>query len=237
MKRGVVMWGLMAGAVCVTTALAAARPADDARAPAPVPAVAGQDPAGVESPPSVAPVMRESGLSDRLAALKAERASRIGDGRLRPAPRPVRAQRQAAVDRRVSDGDSIRCLTEVVYYEARGEALTGRQAVAQVVLNRLADSGYPDSVCGVVYERLPGARTCQFSFTCDGSMDRPRDEAAWRDAERIAREAAGGAFSSLTVATHYHNDTVWPFWRRSFDRITQLGRHIFYDGRGDRLNS
>ena len=178
-------------------------------------------------------------LDQTLSLLKAERGRRIAAGQLTPATRIMvselrRTPSSSPGSVSPSGQNDLRCLAEAVYYEARGEALQGRQAVAQVVLNRLNDVGYPNTVCGVVYERLPGARTCQFSFTCDGSLDRAPTGAAWADAEAVAQEALTGAFTSLTAATHYHNDTVRPSWRHAFDKITTLGRHIFYDGRGDR---
>ena len=68
-----------------------------------------------------------------------------------------------------------RCLSEALYYEARGEGRTGEQAVAEVVFHRLNARNYGHSICAVVYEgsSRPG---CQFSFTCNGDLHRPREE-------------------------------------------------------------
>ncbi len=104
-----------------------------------------------------------------------------------------------------------------------------------MILNRLADPTYPQSVCGVVYEHKAGARTCQFSFTCDGSMNRGiTDQASWTRAQRLAEEALSGKARADTVATHYHTDYVAPRWARAFQEVARIGAHIFYDGRGDR---
>jgi hypothetical protein len=123
---------------------------------------------------------------------------------------------------------ALRCLAQAVYYEAANEPLRGRRAVAQVVLNRLRHPAYPDSVCGVVYEGA-NERICQFSFTCDGSLNRGPAPVLWREAEEIARQAlAGRQERSVGTSTHYHADYVLPRWAFEMGKIGQIGRHIFY---------
>ncbi|MDQ0839460.1 cell wall hydrolase [Sphingomonas faeni] len=65
-----------------------------------------------------------------------------------------------------------------------------QRAVAQVVLNRVRDRAFPNSVCGVVYQGAERRTGCQFSYTCDGSMNRARELGAW---DR-ARGCGGGAW-------------------------------------------
>src|SRR5215475_10421449 len=67
-----------------------------------------------------------------------------------------------------SRAKSEKCLAEAVYFEARGEAVRGQIAVAQVILNRAFSGKYPDTVCGVVYQNKHRYNACQFSFACDG---------------------------------------------------------------------
>ncbi|WP_265587730.1 cell wall hydrolase [Sphingomicrobium arenosum] len=120
------------------------------------------------------------------------------------------------------------CLTQAIYYEAGFEPIAGRRAVAQVVLNRVRHPAFPASVCGVVYE---GAKkpVCQFSFTCDGSLDRRPAAAAWASAKDIAAQAlAGRVEPSVGMATHYHADYVAPRWAPMLDKVEKLGAHIFY---------
>ncbi|WP_260483272.1 cell wall hydrolase [Sphingomicrobium flavum] len=120
------------------------------------------------------------------------------------------------------------CLTQAIYYEAGFEPKAGRRAVAQVVLNRVRHPAFASSVCGVVYE---GARkpVCQFSFTCDGSLERRPQAAAWAEAKQIAREALGGHVeASVGTATHYHADYVAPKWAPKLTKVDKLGAHIFY---------
>ena len=78
-----------------------------------------------------------------------------------------------------------RCLSEVLYYEARGEGAQGQKAVAEVVFHRMNAGNYGHSICAVVYEGA-GHPGCQFSFTCNGDLKRPKDARAWRKAEKLA---------------------------------------------------
>ena len=124
---------------------------------------------------------------------------------------------------------ALRCMTQAVYYEAALEPLKGRRAVAQTVLNRVRHPAYPNSVCGVVYQGSSRRTGCQFSFTCDGSLLRQPAAAAWREAEKVARDALSGYVeASIGTATHYHADYVLPKWAYQLGKITQLGAHIFY---------
>ena len=128
---------------------------------------------------------------------------------------------------------ALTCLAQAVYYEAAGEGVDGGRAVAQVVLNRLRHPGFPSTVCGVVYEGSDRPTGCQFSFTCDGSMQRIPVPALWTRSKEIAEDALKGrVFGCVGHATHYHADYVLPYWADSLDKSVQVGRHIFYRLRG-----
>ncbi len=123
---------------------------------------------------------------------------------------------------------ALDCLTMAIYYEAGFEPEQGRRAVAQVVLNRVRHPAFPKNVCGVVFQGSQSA-VCQFSFTCDGSLTRAPQAAAWRRSREIAQEALDGYVeASVGHATHYHADYVAPYWRTSLIKIGQIGQHIFY---------
>ncbi len=125
--------------------------------------------------------------------------------------------------------DAVDCLTQAIYYEARSESEEGQAAVAEVILNRARSGRYPRDVCDVVYQR--NARTCQFSYTCDGSIGRTRINAqSWARAERIAREVHAGRAQALLPArsVNYHANYVAPGWGRRLERVRQIGAHIFY---------
>ncbi|HEY7811567.1 MAG TPA: cell wall hydrolase [Allosphingosinicella sp.] len=125
---------------------------------------------------------------------------------------------------------ALQCLTAAVYHEARSEGLQGQRAVAQVVLNRARHYAYPSSICGVVFQGpLRAGGGCQFTFTCDGSIRRRRDEASWQKARAVAEAALGGYVEeSVGWATHYHTNYVSPSWGAKLVRIEILGDHIFY---------
>lgn len=123
---------------------------------------------------------------------------------------------------------ALRCLTQAVYYEAAYEPLQGRRAVAQVVLNRMRHPAFPNSVCGVVYQGV-NRPVCQFSFTCDGSLNRRPDPAKWAEAETVARDALNGYVEErVGYSTHYHANYVSPYWAPKLLKIAKIGAHIFY---------
>jgi spore germination cell wall hydrolase CwlJ-like protein len=129
----------------------------------------------------------------------------------------------------LTEARDLECLTEAVYFEARGETPAGQAAVAQVVLNRVKSPAFPKSVCGVVFQGAADHRAgCQFSFACDGSTRRAREPDAWQRARRIATKAMSGQVTAaIGNATHFHVATVQPDWS-GLIRVAQVGAHIFY---------
>ncbi len=125
------------------------------------------------------------------------------------------------------------CLTAAVYYEARSQSEDGQRAVAQVVLNRVRDRAFPNSVCGVVYQGAERRTGCQFSFTCDGSMNRVREPGAWNRARAVAAAALeGSVYAPVGAATSFHTTSILPWWASSLARITTVGAHVFYRWQG-----
>ena len=144
-----------------------------------------------------------------------------------PAPKPARPATDMVMNQLLAEH---RCLSEALYYEARGEGSEGQKAVAEVVFHRMNHGNYGHSICAVVYEGA-GHPGCQFSFTCNGDLTRGKEDAAWRESEALAasiltgevrlRDATGGA-------TNYHAISVSPDWADTLERTTQIGNHIFY---------
>ena len=127
---------------------------------------------------------------------------------------------------------ALKCMTQAIYYEAANEPLRGKRAVAQVVLNRMRHSAYPNSVCGVVYEGS-NQRVCQFSFTCDGSLLRGPMARQWGESRDVAKAALSGATEpTVGTATHYHADYVLPRWAFKLGKLEKIGAHIFYRFKG-----
>ncbi len=127
-----------------------------------------------------------------------------------------------------------RCLTEGIYFEARGESAVGQLAIAEVILNRVASGRYPANICGVVFQ---GAKSnqCQFSFACNGDMKKPRDPVAWRKAQRLAHYVLAGKVRNTIVgsATFYHAAYVNPYWAPRMVEVVKIGQHIFYRSAAD----
>ncbi len=121
------------------------------------------------------------------------------------------------------------CLTAAIYYEAASEPDDGQRAVAQVVLNRVAHSSYPDTVCGVVYQGSERSTGCQFSFTCDGSLARVPNRLFWERARNVALSAlAGYVYTPVGLATHYHTFAVHPYWSDRLINVANIGAHRFF---------
>ena len=130
----------------------------------------------------------------------------------------------------------VQCMALNVYYEARGSNLADKAAVADVVLNRVNDTRYPDTVCGVVKQGLQDANgnmlrnKCQFSWCCDGKHDRPQDEDRWVEAQSIAwNMVEENKYRGITEgSTHYHATYVNPRWAKTLQLVGRIGAHIFY---------
>jgi len=122
-----------------------------------------------------------------------------------------------------------RCLSEAIYFEARGESLIGQFAVAEVILNRRDSEVFPDTVCDVVGQGAQTGRACQFSYKCDGKSDRPSEKRAFERIGRIAWIMLQGKPRILTgMATYYHTTAVNPSWARKFIQTAKIGVHLFY---------
>ena len=128
------------------------------------------------------------------------------------------------------------CLATAIYFEARGEPKRGQVAVAQVILNRVRSPLFPATICGVVYQGQmnPG---CQFSFTCDGKTDNPRNDGQWAQARDIAKRITAGELwlPEVGYSTYYHANYVSPKWKRDMNKIDRIGRHIFYKKRNEKI--
>ncbi|HEX4197163.1 MAG TPA: cell wall hydrolase [Caulobacteraceae bacterium] len=171
----------------------------------------------------------------KVPSLNLRNAPTIGDARAinalipsaviaNPPAQPFVLQASAA-DR----AQALHCLTQAVYFEAAREPAAGQAAVAQTVLNRVRHPDYPKSVCGVVYQGASLKTGCQFSFTCDGSLNQPILPSVWKEAQGVAKRALGGyVMAAVGEATHYHADYVQPYWSPTLVKITQIGAHIFY---------
>lgn len=130
---------------------------------------------------------------------------------------------------KASGGAQWQCLAEALYFEARGESVKGLFAVAEVILNRVDDRRYPNSVCGVINQGTGRKYACQFTYTCDGKPEHINEPRAWERIGKVAKIMVNGADRPLTEgATHYHTRAVNPSWARVFPRTATVGFHHFY---------
>jgi len=122
------------------------------------------------------------------------------------------------------DPKDLQCLSEALYFEARGEGVQGQRAVAEVILNRVDHPRFPQTVCGVVHQRG------QFTYNKNARI---REKGTFARVQKVAMAALAGAPRTLTHgATYFHTPAVRPSWSRRFERTARIGRHIFY--RSDR---
>jgi len=132
---------------------------------------------------------------------------------------------ELVADMPVADGamsKDMRCLAGAIYFESRGEPLLGQLAVGRVIVNRAESGRFPESYCGVVFQRS------QFSFVRGGQMPSiDTGSAAWRNARAIAEIAHQGLWDSPAKgALFFHAAHVNPRWRLT--RVVQVSSHIFY---------
>ena len=132
---------------------------------------------------------------------------------------------------------ALMCMAANIYHEAKNQSMLGQFAVAQVVMNLVEDSRFPDTVCEVVKQGLTYRNgkvvigKCQFSWYCDGKSDEPnRDSKAWSNAIRHASIIMTETINIDVTdgATHYHASYVRPAWAKTKKRTTRIDKHIFY---------
>ena len=180
----------------------------------------------VAIPNAIVPTSRPNYRPKLEAAKKSKRSLktriRLSKGDHKWAARPLPTSQFSARARK--------CLAEGIYFEARGESKKGQAAVAQVIVNRVKNPVFPNTICGVVYHNKHRRNACQFSFACDGIRDRVRSRKSWRIAKRIADDMIDGRewLREVGSASHYHANYVRPRWARKMKRMTTIGKHIFF---------
>lgn len=118
--------------------------------------------------------------------------------------------------------DDLECLATAIFFESKGEPLSGQLAVANVILNRSRSGRFPETVCAVV--KQPG----QFGFVRGGAFpDVDEGRRDWRTAVAVAKVAMSGSWDAPAPgAMYFHARHVAPSWKRP--RVASIGNHIFY---------
>jgi len=131
----------------------------------------------------------------------------------------------------VSGDTEFKCMTEALYFEARGEKVRGIFAVAEVIKNRRDSKKFPNSVCDVINQGSHRRHACQFSYMCDGLKETIRDKEAKEFVAKIAKISLESRVPNITAgATYYHANFVRPKWSKAFKRTATIGKHHFYRG-------
>ncbi|MGB5741396.1 MAG: cell wall hydrolase, partial [Sedimenticolaceae bacterium] len=137
---------------------------------------------------------------------------------------------EPSTQRDIQVENEVLCLALNIYFEARSEAEKGQLAVGHVVMNRVANRHYPNTVCEVVRqggeERL---HRCQFSWWCDGHSDKPLNQKAWLKSLKLAIAVYVGHSEDPTHgALWYHADYANPYWSDTLVVGEKIGQHVFY---------
>lgn len=145
--------------------------------------------------------------------------------------RPIMELRKPKIKR--VNMSPLMCMAIAIFFEARGESIVGKEAVGQVIMNRVESDKFRDDVCSVVY------RPHQFSFTSDGKSDDPKDYLsnpkemkAWRQSILVAARVMNKDVDILPTSTYYHNTSVKPVWLEKFAFDGKVGNHLFYSDTG-----
>lgn len=183
-------------------------------------------------------VSAQNAVADQLVKLEKQALDRVGNKHLDALLTPVAAAppkglsySKAWLDKQPkATGDAQwRCLSEALYFEARGETVRGQFAVAEVIMNRVASSAYPNSICRVINQGTGRKYACQFTYTCDGHPEVIHEKKAWARVGKVARAILDGAPRDLTKgAMYYHTKSVRPSWARKFQKTATIGVHYFY---------
>ena len=142
-----------------------------------------------------------------------------------------------------NDEQHVECLAKNIYHEARDQGTAGKLAVSAVVMNRVNDTRFPNTVCGVVMQgptrpswkdpttSYPIKNRCQFSWYCDGASDDPKDSESFKKALDLSNLMMHNKIKFIDItdgALFYHADYVTPSWAKTKQKTVEIQDHIFY---------
>ena len=146
---------------------------------------------------------------------------------------------KTAVEYSLVDSDELECMSKNIYFEAALESTAGKMAVAQVTMNRVRSTQYPNTVCAVITQGkhykngFPVRDRCQFSWYCDGKDDNvPHKGSMWRESQEVAKYVLlkPDLMDITDGATHYHADYISsPKWAHPRRKTVEIDTHIFFN--------
>ena len=116
-----------------------------------------------------------------------------------------------------TNSNDLNLLSRLVYGEARGEPYTGQVAVAAVVLNRVRNRSFPNTVSGVIYQK--GA----FDVVSDGQINLTPNDTA----KKAAQDALNGWDPSNGAIYYFNPATATNKWIWSRPMTVTIGKHRF----------
>ena len=146
----------------------------------------------------------------------------------------VNNEKQVTVRPEVNQKELI-CLARNVYFEAGAEPIEGKQAVAQVVMNRVKTGGFPKTVCGVVKQKTKSIELqktiCQFSWVCEEKKQVAVSSSAWGDSVYVAKVALTekkvyDKFNRNVL--FFHEKHLETNWKEKYKQVKVIGNHKFY---------
>ena len=113
----------------------------------------------------------------------------------------------------------IACLEAVIYNETRGNKAQGAILVGATVFNRANSKFYPNTICGVAYQRA--------QFT---NINRVKPHHINEQTRNVVQEIIERYYNGTLNATvmYFHNTSVKPKWSYKKKRVAKVGAHIFY---------
>ncbi len=120
----------------------------------------------------------------------------------------------------------LKCLTQTIYHEARSESYEGGIAVGNVIMNRVNSPKFPNTICGVMQQKT--GKMCQFSFMCNGLINKPVHAGLWKKSQNIALDILNGTAPKLSKGALFFH-AKYAKLRLASNRYTaKIGQHYFY---------
>lgn len=113
--------------------------------------------------------------------------------------------------------EELLLLSKLVTGEARGESYEGQVAVAAVVINRVKDPRFPDTIRDVIYQKNA------FSVVRDGSINMQPTESAYN----AARDALYGDDPTKEAVFFWNPDIATCKWIKTLNPYLRIGNHVF----------
>lgn len=155
-------------------------------------------------------------------------------------PRPQQQEIEQPQVAKEVDKKQLQCLADNIYYEAGGEPIEGKAAVARVVLNRM-DHGFANTPCNVVYqttkvkqvneetEETFWVKVCQFSWVCEGKKNPNRNSQRYQTSLQVAKDVLQyDKYKDVIPKTvlFFHNTSFKNTYPHTV--VKRIGNHIFY---------